>query len=100
MMTLPNIRDDMKRFDGLASERGGRYSAYLNYVAEMTVRAGWRPEREALRIPSTKCWAFIGRTRVHQQGSSKNDAVKDWIVQVAQEAKTNWTPRKSEGKEH
>ena len=100
LLGLPYIREDMARFDGLASERGGRYSAYLNYMAELTVRAGWRPEREALRIPSTKCWAFVGRSRYFEEGTVESRRTADWIRQVAEVAKRTWTPRKVEGHVH
>lgn len=40
-----------------------KHHAYYAYVAGLHVTAGWCLETEALRIPSTKNWAFVGRCR-------------------------------------
>lgn len=101
LLDLPGMTNDMERFESLASEKGGRYNAYLRYIAEQTIRAGWRPEREALRIPSTKCWAFVGRRRVHGAGSEEENEVQTWVRTMAQNTLSDWQPRKPEtDKEH
>ena len=38
-----------------------KHLAYNAYVAQLHLQSGWRLETEALRIPSTKNWAFVGR---------------------------------------
>lgn len=43
-----------------------RNVAYLKYVSHLHLQAGWHLEKEALRIPSTKNWALVGRRRVWQ----------------------------------
>lgn len=103
LLQLPSVQQDMETFDSLAREKGGRYNAYLTYIAEQTVRAGWRPEREALRIPSTKCWAFVGRKRTwtgQEDEQEQEDIIKDWIRQIAAGSKSTWKPRESEVKDH
>ncbi|TFK89610.1 DUF1613-domain-containing protein [Polyporus arcularius HHB13444] len=45
------------------------YSRYRIWLASLTVYCGWRVECETLRIPSTRNWAIIGRTR--SAGSSE-----------------------------
>ncbi|GAO47876.1 DUF1613-domain-containing protein [Saitoella complicata NRRL Y-17804] len=42
---------------------GGRYHAYVDWVEDVATRAGWEVEREALRIPSTRNIALVGRRR-------------------------------------
>lgn len=41
-----------------------KHLAYYTYIATLHLRAGWCLETEALRIPSTKNWAFVGRRRL------------------------------------
>jgi tRNASer (uridine44-2'-O)-methyltransferase len=97
----PVAKEDYERSEALQLEKGGRYNAFMSYIAEITVRAGWRLEREALRIPSTKCWAFVGRNRTYgPEDVEKSDDVGGWIREIANEAKNAWKPRKPEGKDH
>ncbi|BFZ64245.1 tRNA(Ser) Um(44) 2'-O-methyltransferase [Saitoella coloradoensis] len=42
---------------------GGRYHAYVDWIEDVATRAGWEVEREALRIPSTRNIALVGRRR-------------------------------------
>lgn len=39
-----------------------KHRAYYAYIAELHLHTGWCLETEALRIPSTKNWAFVART--------------------------------------
>lgn len=41
----------------------GRYESYVRQTEDMVRECGYEPEREALRIPSTKNKAIIGRKR-------------------------------------
>jgi tRNASer (uridine44-2'-O)-methyltransferase len=93
----------MKIYEGMTSEKGGRYAAYLNYIAELTIRAGWRPEREALRVPSTKYWAFVGRRRIWtglDDEQEEEEKIKQWIRKIAGESLSTWKHREPEGKDH
>lgn len=38
-----------------------KHLAYYAYIVRLHMQAGWCLETEALRIPSTKNWAFVGR---------------------------------------
>ncbi|WFC93688.1 tRNA(Ser) (uridine(44)-2'-O)-methyltransferase [Malassezia brasiliensis] len=45
-----------------------KHLAYYAYISRLHMQAGWCMESEALRIPSTKNWALIGRWRVDATG--------------------------------
>lgn len=45
-----------------------KHLAYYAYVTRLHMQAGWCLESEALRIPSTKNWALVGRRRVDATG--------------------------------
>ncbi|WFD42591.1 tRNA(Ser) (uridine(44)-2'-O)-methyltransferase [Malassezia psittaci] len=54
-----------KRVIRPASENGhSKHMAYYAYITRLHMCAGWCFETEALRIPSTKNWALIGRCKV------------------------------------
>lgn len=40
-----------------------KHLAYYAYIVRLHIQAGWCLETEALRIPSTKNWAFVGRSQ-------------------------------------
>lgn len=85
-----------------ASQHGGRSFAYLLFLAELTLRAGFVPERECLRIPSTKNVGFLGRRRVWegQEGEERRAVeVREEVRRMA-EGVTGWVARVPEGKEH
>lgn len=42
---------------------GGRYSSYISWLVKICGAVGWVVEKEALRIPSTRNWALVGRRR-------------------------------------
>jgi hypothetical protein len=100
----PLIKDDLDEYRRLSGDNKGRYAAYLHYIAEITLKAGWRLEREALRVPSTKNWAFVGRNRIwsgtSDQEKEKESETKDWIRDIASRKLKDWKPRSSEGKDH
>ncbi|UZJ51878.1 hypothetical protein CBS101457_001198 [Exobasidium rhododendri] len=52
------------------SSTSTRNVTYLKYLSHLHLHTGWHLEKEALRIPSTKNWALIGRQRVWQTVSS------------------------------
>lgn len=102
--TLPEIaKEDIQTFGKLSGDNRGRYSAYLNYIAEITMKSGWRIEREALRVPSTKNWAFVGRHRIwrgQNDEEAREEQIKRWIKEIAKESLKTWKPRAAEGKDH
>lgn len=57
-----------------------KHFAYASYVAQLHMEAGWCLETEALRIPSTKNWAFVARCRTCEK-SNAPDIAKDTIAQ-------------------
>ncbi|GAA5927498.1 tRNA (uracil) methyltransferase [Sporobolomyces koalae] len=60
-------------------EEKSRYSSYQLYLAHLTLLCGFVPEREALRIPSTKNFGMVGRKRVWevvQDGGNDHDKWK------------------------
>ncbi|KAI0639755.1 DUF1613-domain-containing protein [Trametes polyzona] len=40
------------------------YSRYRIWLASLSLHCGWKVECENLRIPSTRNWAIVGRTRI------------------------------------
>jgi len=56
-----------------------KHYAYYAYIAELHIRAGWCLETEALRIPSTKNWAFVARCRACD---GVKDAPSDWPERI------------------
>jgi hypothetical protein len=70
----------------------GRYETYLQMVEEMCRDCGFIPEREHLRIPSTKNIAILGRTRTFP--IDKNAEI---LMQVDELTKgVVFSPRKSD----
>ncbi|GAA6046357.1 hypothetical protein JCM3770_004880 [Rhodotorula araucariae] len=88
--------------DGGASVSGGRYAAYQLYLAHLALRCGFVPEREALRIPSTKNFGMVGRTRVW---TADGEDEREGRVRAEMEAllaeverRGEWKARRPEGK--
>lgn len=80
---------------------GGRYAAYQLYLAHLTLRCGFVPEREALRIPSTKNFGMVGRTRLYAEGDDEGAArVREELERVLSEVERRgeWVARRPEGK--
>lgn len=86
---------------------GGRVFAYQLYLAELTLRAGFVPERECLRMPSTKNVGFLGRRRVWE-GASGGDGeerarvglerVREEVRGLVEGLRGEWVARVPEGK--
>ncbi|PWY97550.1 DUF1613-domain-containing protein [Testicularia cyperi] len=73
-----------------------RNEQYLHYVADLTNRFGWNVELEALRIPSTKNWCFVGRARSRTSSdasSADSDALKELVNQTLGDVGPSWTAR-------
>lgn len=98
------VGEDLEQYKSTSGDHKGRYAAYLNYIADLTLRSGWRVEREALRVPSTKNWAFVGRNRIWDNSSKmdveKEQELREWIMEIASEELKSWKPRSGEGKDH
>ncbi|GAA6037849.1 hypothetical protein JCM8097_005069 [Rhodosporidiobolus ruineniae] len=84
---------------------GGRYHAYQLYLAHLALRCGFVPEREALRIPSTKNFGMVGRRRVWEglRGEEREQArerAREEVRALVEEVrrKGEWRARKPEGK--
>ncbi|KAL1746719.1 hypothetical protein HDZ31DRAFT_33576 [Schizophyllum fasciatum] len=43
------------------------YSMYRVWLASLSLHCGWEVETEALRIPSTRNWAIVGRRRIAEK---------------------------------
>ncbi len=39
----------------------GRYGSYLKWLGWVGIECGWKWEKEALRIPSTRGWGIVGQ---------------------------------------
>ncbi|SCZ98708.1 BZ3500_MvSof-1268-A1-R1_Chr7-1g09246 [Microbotryum saponariae] len=73
----------------------GRAHAFQLYLAHLTILCGFVPEREALRIPSTKNFGFLGRRRV--EGLS-DEEVRTNVDGLLKDYGSGWTARIPEGK--
>ncbi|GAA5910825.1 hypothetical protein JCM5296_003380 [Sporobolomyces johnsonii] len=99
----------------LPASHSGRYHAYQLYLAHLSLQCGFVPEREALRIPSTKNFGILGRRRtwdvVPARGASEDGdgedekakrkrEVRDEVWRLVQEveARGAWKARTPEGK--
>ncbi|BGP39056.1 tRNA(Ser) Um(44) 2'-O-methyltransferase [Rhodotorula kratochvilovae] len=89
---------------GGASVSGGRYAAYQLYLAHLALRCGFVPEREALRIPSTKNFGMIGRRRVWSAEGDEGDEGEERVREELRallgevERRGEWKARRPEGK--
>ncbi|GAA5904716.1 hypothetical protein JCM6882_008355 [Rhodosporidiobolus microsporus] len=98
----------------LSSSEKSRYVAYQLYLAHLTLLCGFVPEREALRIPSTKNFGMVGRRRTwegvgervgkggEREGAEEREKEKtrERVRELVEEvrAKGEWRARKPEGK--
>lgn len=108
--TLPTISTDphhslLKPFYAPTSSalHSGRYFAYQSYLAHITLRCGFWPEREALRIPSTKNFGFLGRRRVweglgEEERREGEERVRREMEEIVRGVRGSWVARTPEGK--
>ncbi|KAJ2715647.1 tRNA(Ser) Um(44) 2'-O-methyltransferase [Coemansia spiralis] len=60
----------------LAAAAGqSKYHAYVGYISDLAIQCGYEPEREFLRIPSTKNVAVVGRHRTGRASTADIDAL-------------------------
>lgn len=83
----------------------GRYFAYQLYIAHITLLAGYVPEREALRIPSTKNFGFLGRKRIwegegmgEEERLEGEEKVREEIKKAVESVRSVWKARTPEGR--
>lgn len=81
----------------------GRMHAYQLYLAHLTLLCGFVPEREALRMPSTKNIGQVGRKRIWDtlEGVEREAMIRrveEEVDRMVQSAKEGWKARKPEGK--
>lgn len=95
----------LQPFYAPSAETTGRMHAYQLYVAHLTLRCGFVPEREALRMPSTKNVGQVGRRRVWDAeglGEGGRERLREEVERevkgMVEEAQGVWKARKPEGK--
>lgn len=72
------------------STKGGRYNSYLTWLVTICEAVGWVVEKEALRIPSTRNWAIIGRRRRRIENAPNDEtdnleAQQERLVRICRE---------------
>ncbi|KDQ08165.1 hypothetical protein BOTBODRAFT_572461 [Botryobasidium botryosum FD-172 SS1] len=79
-------------------KKGSSYSAYVLWLASLTKECGFEVECEALRIPSTRNWAIIGRKRTFKK-AEEGEAVKQKAEKMVEEVRARgiFKTRKPEG---
>ncbi|KAI5894501.1 DUF1613-domain-containing protein [Schizophyllum commune H4-8] len=72
------------------------YSMYRVWLASLSLHCGWEVETEALRIPSTRNWAIVGRKRV----AEKIEEGRDNAARIVEEVRSrgSFAARRPEGK--
>ncbi|KAI0266834.1 hypothetical protein BC834DRAFT_969341 [Gloeopeniophorella convolvens] len=74
---------------------GSSYAQYRVWLAALSVHCGWAVEVEVLRIPSTRNWAIVGRTRVGDEDEAEHN-VEELIEGVRRRGQ--FKTRRPEGK--
>lgn len=98
---LAETMDQISRGPFAETDTRSRNIAYLRYISHLHLQAGWQLEKEALRIPSTKNWAFVGRRRTWQKVGAQRETtdarpavdVEAHIRHLATNAGANWQAR-------
>lgn len=112
--TLPPLSLPLLSADGLATSfftpstpnaHTGRFEAYQAYLAHISLRCGFVPERETIRRPATGQLGFVGRTRVWDRlhgdaGGLKERKEGEALValemrDIVDSVRTSWVPRSS-----
>lgn len=83
----------------------GRAHAYQLYLAHITLMCGFLPEREALRMPSTKNFGMLGRKRLwdladlsEAERAEAEAGVKVYVARTVEDVRGKWVARTPEGK--
>ena len=64
---------------------GGRYASYVKFLEEICAAVGWKVEKEALRIPSTRNIALICRERDQVESTGTIEDRRKRLVQICKE---------------
>ena len=83
------------------TEHGGKYGAYLAWLAQVGLECGWEWEKEGLRVPSTRGWGIVARKRWTRE-KGEVDACRVWALQQVEgvRARGVFKVREKEGKDH
>lgn len=85
---------ELQRGPPTLKDSTSRNVAYLRYLSHLHLQAGWKLEKEALRIPSTKNWTIVARQRLFAQAdTSFRDKVALRIHHLAMTQGATWTAR-------
>ncbi|EST06610.1 tRNA (uracil-O(2)-)-methyltransferase [Kalmanozyma brasiliensis GHG001] len=79
--------DGSRNFDLTLRGDVSRNEQYLAYVRRIQERFAWKVELDPLRIPSTKNWCFVGRTREKVDEEVLRERVK---TAVEEALRTGW----------
>eukprot|EP01119_Soliformovum_irregulare_P004420 TRINITY_DN15413_c0_g1_i1.p1 TRINITY_DN15413_c0_g1~~TRINITY_DN15413_c0_g1_i1.p1 ORF type:complete len:498 (-),score=132.46 TRINITY_DN15413_c0_g1_i1:3-1418(-) len=89
--------DFEKKWQGRKLPGRGRYDVYLEYIQHIGATCGYQVEIECLRIPSTKNYAHIGRTRTKDRDASLMD-IKAMLEKAGYQG--TFVPRKTDREMH
>lgn len=91
---LESVMTELQRGPPTLKDSTSRNVAYLRYLSHLHLQAGWKLEKEALRIPSTKNWTIVARQRLFAQAdASFRDEVALRIHHLAMTQGATWTAR-------
>ncbi|OCF42582.1 hypothetical protein I317_03567 [Kwoniella heveanensis CBS 569] len=78
-----------------------RYKSYLMWLGYCGLKAGWKWEKEGLRVPSTKGWGIVARKR-WTTGAEDDRECRMWALEQVNQVKARgaFKVREKEGKEH
>jgi len=75
------------------------YSMYRIWLARLTFHCGWNVESDVLRIPSTRNWALMGRTK-HTDDLVNRARVDEIIGRVRERGMFSTRPPEGKSKDH
>ncbi len=85
---------------GFQSGGESRYTAYVMWLGYQGLLAGWKWEKEGMRVPSTRGWGIVGRER---WTTTRDEDVecRRWALEQVQEVRARgFTVREKEGNPH
>jgi len=82
-MLIPCCEWDFDRKFTRKQKNMSRFHTYLQYVAQIAAKVGYKVETESLRIPSTRNIAIVGRFKATNTDNSQASAVETEILQKA-----------------
>ncbi|BEI80956.1 hypothetical protein CcaverHIS002_0201160 [Cutaneotrichosporon cavernicola] len=78
-----------------------RYKAYVMWLGWWGLQCGWKWEKESLRIPSTRGWGIVARSR-WTKDAAEDRACRQWALDqvLGVRGRGEFKVRAKEGKEH